>query len=120
MTSASGASTASPTKGTARLTTKRSLESVLEARVVFWALGEGMLTFKFTPQGQRGWPDRLFIHNGLCAFVEMKAVQDKPRKLQEFNISILNEHGTPAIWTDNYEEAIKFLTSTLIHTRLKL
>jgi hypothetical protein len=89
-------------------------ESYVENQVVRWCVEQGIMTFKFTPAGRRGWPDRQFICEGKVAFIEFKARGERPRPLQEHCLRLLREANIPAIWTDNYEEAIQFLTSTLI------
>jgi hypothetical protein len=85
------------------------LESVVEKKVSGWAVEQGILTFKFTPQGQRGWPDRMFIYEGRCAFVEFKAEGEPLRPLQAHRIQLLNDASIPTIWTSRYEESIEFL-----------
>ena len=92
---------------------KVAAEEVLEAMVTKWADDAGVINMKFTPDGQRGWPDRIFMKHGRVAFIEFKAVGDIPRKLQELRIAQLKDEGIPALWTDNYRDAIKFLQETL-------
>jgi hypothetical protein len=44
---------------------------------------KGCIVFKFTPDGQRGWPDRLvLLPNGKCIFIEFKHPGQRLRKLQ--------------------------------------
>lgn len=94
------------------------LESFIEEKVCVWAVEQGILTFKFTPIGQRGWPDRMFIYNGRCAFIEFKAEGETIRPLQLHCIELLHDAGIPAIWTSKYAESVEFLWKTfnLINT----
>jgi hypothetical protein len=94
-------------------------ESVVEGQVVKWCVEQGIICFKFTPQGRRGWPDRQFICEGRVAFIEFKAVGDKPRPLQAHCLRLLNDAGIPAIWSDNFEESIKFLQNHFDLTNTK-
>lgn len=89
------------------------LERKLEERVCAWAKEQGILAFKFEVSGQRGWPDRIFIYKGRCAFIEFKAKGCTPIGIQTFRLATLCEGGTPAIWTDDYETAIGFLREQL-------
>ena len=88
----------------------RLLESVVEKKVCAWAVEQGIMTFKFTPAGRRGWPDRQFIFDGRCAFIEFKAEGETIRPLQLHCLELLHDAGIPAIWTSKYEESIEFLT----------
>jgi len=84
-------------------------ESVVEQKVCNWATDKGILVLKFTPAGQRGWPDRVFLAVGRVAFIEFKAVKDKPGLLQLHRLETLRDHGIPAIWSHDYDESIAFL-----------
>ena len=88
-------------------------ERSLEDRVCDWAKSRGILAFKFEVSGQRGWPDRIFIYKGRCAFIEFKAKGCVPIGIQKLRLRTLCDGGTPAIWTDSYETAIGFLHEQL-------
>lgn len=90
----------------------RFLESVVEKKVCVWAVEQGILTFKFTPVGQRGWPDRQFIYRGKCAFIEFKAEGEPLPPLQAYRLELLHDQKIPAIWTSRYDEALEFLCKT--------
>ena len=90
------------------------VERRLEDQVSSWAKSKGILCFKFEVSGQRGWPDRIYIYKGRCAFIEFKAVGERPIGIQVKRLAVLCEEGTPAIWTDNYETAIGFLNEQLL------
>jgi hypothetical protein len=95
---------------------RRKLESYVEHKVSAWCVEHGILTLKFTPDGQRGWPDRIFIRDGRVAFIEFKADGEEPRPLQMHRMQMLRDANIPVIWTNHFEEAIKFLHGTLITT----
>ena len=90
----------------------RVLESVVEKKVCVWAVEQGIMTFKFTPTGQRGWPDRMFIYRGRCAFIEFKAEGEPLPPLQAHRLELLHDQGIPAIWTSKYAESVEFLWKT--------
>jgi hypothetical protein len=92
---------------------RRKLESFVEAKVAVWCVERGIITLKFTPDGQRGWPDRIFIRDGRVAFIEFKADGEQPRPLQMHRMQLLNDANIPVIWTNSFEEAIKFLEKEL-------
>ena len=71
-----------------------ALESHTEQRVVTWAKHHGITGLKLNLQGNRGWPDRLFLlHNGKPVFMEFKRVGASPTLLQQYNINYLKERG---------------------------
>lgn len=61
------------------------LESKVERKAVQYAEEKGMLSFKLTPVGQRGWMDRLFITSGGVHFyIEFKRKGIQLEKLQKY------------------------------------
>jgi hypothetical protein len=89
-------------------------ESSIEHKVNMWAMSHRVLSFKFTPDGVRGLPDRIFLHNGRVCFIEFKATGGKPTPLQEFYLNMLREEHIDATCCDNYDDAIGFITRTLL------
>lgn len=59
------------------------LESTIEKKVSEYAKSKGWLSYKFTSPSNRGVPDRIYMKNGICLFIEFKAPKKKPTKLQE-------------------------------------
>lgn len=59
-------------------------ESVLEAWFVAQCQKDGLAALKFAPPGRRGYPDRIVLgaRGGRLAFVELKRLHGKLRKLQ--------------------------------------
>lgn len=88
-------------------------ESHLENAVVRWAEQHDILCLKFTPMGQRGWPDRIFMYRGRVVLIEFKAEKEKPRLIQKVRLDILKHHKVPAIWSSNFDESVEFLRRSL-------
>ncbi len=86
------------------------LESDIEKKVVLHAKKTGWLPFKLNLQGNRGWPDRLFIYPGpFFVFIEFKAKGKKPTELQEHRMAQLRNMGIVALWYDDAQEAMDTL-----------
>ena len=90
------------------------LESTTEHRVGKWAQSKQILTFKFTPAGIRGLPDRIFLRQGKACFIEFKAKGERPSALQEFYLEVLNKEKFRAVYCDNFSDATAFLTAALL------
>ena len=84
-------------------------EAPIESKVRQWCLANGVLCKKFTPMGEVGYPDRIFLKEGKCVFIELKATGKKPRPLQAERLSELQSYGFVAEWHDNVESAIETL-----------
>ena len=78
-------------------------ESKIERTVCRWAKDKGCIVIKQTSAGNRGIPDRLFLRNGKCLFLEFKAPGKKPTKLQLKWMSDLWLNQTPAFACDDIE-----------------
>jgi hypothetical protein len=72
-----------------------ALEAKLENKAVIYAEKQyGMLALKFTPAGQAGWADRLFITRaGVHFYIEFKRKNEKLRALQEHRRWQLQQHN---------------------------
>lgn len=57
-------------------------ESKIEKEVCKYAEKLGWLVFKFISPGLRGVPDRFFLRNGKIVFIEFKAPDKEPSKIQ--------------------------------------
>lgn len=84
-------------------------ESALEKIVCREAKALGISTYKLAGPNDRGKPDRIFMRNGVAAFVELKAPGEKPTKLQMKNLQEREADGFNAQWFDNPGEAINWL-----------
>jgi hypothetical protein len=90
------------------------LEAAEEATVLRWCKNNNCLFIKFTPLGDKGWPDRIAVlPNGKTVWIEMKRRGKKPRELQHYRIAQLVEHGALATWFDNAEDTINYLERLL-------
>jgi hypothetical protein len=86
-----------------------TLEKDIEKTLVTWAKGHGWLALKFTPFGDRGWPDRIFIKNGTHVWLEIKRKGEDLEKLQLYRRAQLMKHGAIVHWADNIKDARKLL-----------
>lgn len=69
-------------------------EWVVESKADTYARHLDYLVFKFTPTGQRGWADRLYINiNGVHVYIEYKKRFKTLRKLQEYRRKQLTARG---------------------------
>ena len=86
------------------------LEDHIEQAVCAWADSVKLVHVKFTPQGQRGWPDRLFLPpGGVPLWIEFKRPDEEPRKLQLHRIDVLKKNGYKVEVFDDAELAIQWL-----------
>jgi hypothetical protein len=69
----------------------------------------GVESLKLNLQGNRGWPDREFLLPWRPAWLEMKRKGEKPRKLQTYRMRYLQNLGYDVFWTDDKNEAVKWL-----------
>ena len=94
------------------------LEADIENRAVKYARDRGYITLKLTPQGQKGWPDRIFINQyGLHIYIEFKRPNEKLRKLQEYRCSKLIERNVIVYrGVDTLEEAKRILSEHIYDT----
>ena len=90
------------------------LEKDIEKKVCDWAKKNGILPIKFTPMGEAGWPDRIFIRNGKAVFIEFKAPGKHTRPLQDARIRALQLQKMSVGVYDNVDHAIEFLATTLL------
>ena len=86
------------------------LEADIEKKVVDWAEARGWEVIKMNIQGNRGYPDRLFISLiGIHVWIELKKRGETPRKLQAYRIRKLQKRAVNAHWCDNVAEAKEIL-----------
>ncbi len=89
---------------------KLVLEKDIENAVVRHAKTTGWTPFKLNLQGNRGWPDRLFIYPGpLYVFIEFKQPGKKPTEIQYHRLGQLGKMGVVATWVDNIKEGTDLL-----------
>ena len=90
------------------------LEKDEENEIRQWCLKNNIMFIKFTPMGEKGWPDRIAIlPSGKHIWMELKRVGKKPTKLQHHRMQKLIDQNVMATWFDNAYEAITFLKEEL-------
>ena len=78
-------------------------ESLIEKKADQIAKQNGWYAIKMKSVNNNGLPDKLYIRNGVFLFVEYKAPNEKPRKLQQFVIEQLRDHGATVVVIDSLE-----------------
>jgi len=66
-------------------------------------------SIKLNLQGNRGWPDRMFLLPLRPAWIEFKRPGGKNRKLQEYRAQQMKELGYDVATFDNEEDAVAWL-----------
>lgn len=89
-------------------------ESAIEAKVVEWAEGWGILVLKLNVHGSTGWPDRLFMAGGFVVFIEFKRLGEELRRNQPERVQQLRDQGFTVGVIDNVNDGIAFLEATLL------
>lgn len=94
----------------------RVLESNIESYGVGYARKLGYITLKMTPQGQKGWPDRVFINpQGVHIYVEFKRPDETVRRLQEYRCQQLRERNVIVHYNIDARYLIKEILDEHIH-----
>lgn len=78
-------------------------ESLIEKKADQIAKQNGWYAIKMKSVNNNGLPDKLYIRNGVFLFVEYKAPNEKPRKLQQFVIEQLRNQGATVVVIDSLE-----------------
>jgi hypothetical protein len=85
--------------------TVRVLENKIERAVVRYALHKyGVESLKMTPQGSRGYPDRIFLFPQWPLWLEFKRLGEEPKKLQYKRIEQLEELSYEVYWTNDEKD----------------
>ena len=84
---------------------ERDVEKYLRMRV----LKHGGLYYKFVSPGNDGGPDRVIILKGRVYFVELKREGEKPRPVQEWQISQMRMAGADVRVIAGRKEAEAFV-----------
>ena len=91
-------------------------ESEIERALGVYARKLGCLYYKFTSPANRGVPDRIIISpDGKTLYLEIKAKDQRPTKLQESILRDLMLRGCRADWTNNLDFG-KYLIDQLCST----
>lgn len=84
------------------------LESEIEKKVCKHAKDKGWLVYKFVSPNNKGVPDRIFLgEGGKIIFVEFKAPNKEPTKLQTHVINKIKALMFKVYVIDNIEEGKK-------------
>ena len=85
------------------------LESSIETAFKNAIDNNGDLCFKIKIISITGFPDRIvFFKGGGFMWMELKAPNKEPSKLQSYRIKQLREFNHAVYWSDSKEEAIQF------------
>ena len=91
------------------------LEKELENDIKNWCDQNNVLFIKFTPMGERGWPDRIAIlPSGKHVWIELKREGKALPRLQGHRIRRLRRQNADAVFFDNPVACINYL-KRLIH-----
>lgn len=86
-------------------------ESKIEKEVNKYAKSLGWNIYKFTSPGLKGVPDRLFLRSGIAVFIEFKAPNKIPNKIQIKRIKEIVTQGFTAKYIDNVIDGKKLFDS---------
>lgn len=81
------------------------LEKRLEEQARQWAMKRRWIVIKFTPRGEKGWMDRIFINRyGTHVWIEFKKPGEEPEPIQYFRMKLLKRQNCHVHWFDNLED----------------
>ena len=90
-------------------------EGVVESYLKNKAKENGCLCYKFVTGGSMsGVPDRVIIGHGKTIFVETKAPGKVPRKLQQYVIRTMREHGA-TVYVADTKDKVDGLINEITH-----
>ena len=81
-----------------------ALERDLEDDATKLARKRGWFSRKYRSAGRRSQPDRLFIRNGVCFWVEFKRLGNEPSPAQWEEINAMLQAGADVLWIDSIED----------------
>jgi len=84
--------------------TQKIRETRIESRVCDYAKSNGWLVYKLPATYQKGLPDRIFLKNGYCFFIEFKAPGGSNSEIQKRVHTLLSEQNFEVYVVDNVEE----------------
>jgi hypothetical protein len=94
--------------------------SVLEKKavqdpVVRWAKEQGIVCVRFTPKGDVGWPDHIFVirETGRVIWIEFKAPGEKPEPIQAYRHDQLRDAKQHVYVVDDKAAGIAILQAHL-------
>ena len=81
----------------------------MEGKIRKYAIKNGWLTFKMYSQHQKGLPDRIFLKNGQCLFMEFKRKNKGPTELQQEVMDMIKAQNFEVHVIDDYNQAVAIL-----------
>lgn len=96
-----------------KTTIGRLRESGAEQKTCRWCDDRGIVHFKLTPLGQRGWNDRLFLLPLRPLLIEFKSPGEDPRKLQAHRHKQLKDLSYETQNHVDHEEAIAAIRAAI-------
>jgi hypothetical protein len=94
------------------------LEKIIEKKFVSEVKKRGGIAIKFVSPTLNGMPDRLVLIDGKVGFVEVKALNQKPRPLQVTRHRLLKKLGFKVYVLDNINQ-IKTIIDEIENLNLK-
>ena len=88
-------------------------EHIIENHLIKLAKKYDCMCFKFTSPSNAGVPDRIIIKNDTY-FVELKAPEEKPRKLQLKVMQDMKNHGANVYVLSTKEEVENFFANIIL------
>lgn len=86
-----------------------SLEKTVQRKVVKAARDAGWIALKQNPTGTTGYPDYMFLKDGVVRFIEFKSPTGKTSPLQDVRIEELEKQGFSVMVTSSEYEGKLFL-----------
>lgn len=93
------------------------IENDVETYLKKQAEKNGYLCYKFVSPGHNGVPDRLIIGHGRTFFVETKAPNGTPRKLQQKVIEKMRNNGADVYIINTKAKVDELFEKTLIESK---
>ena len=84
-------------------------EGKIEKTVAEWAKNNNWITYKLGGLGDKGKPDRVFLHRSITLFIEFKATGKTASKLQLWHSGQLAHMGYAVHFVDNIADGICIL-----------
>jgi len=87
------------------------LEKEIEGPVSTYAESLGWLSYKFKSATNRGVPDRLYLRNGTCIFIEFKRHGEEAKLLQKYIHKLIRKAGFDVYVIDTLSDGYDLFNS---------
>jgi hypothetical protein len=86
-------------------------EGKVQSDIVKYAKSKGFWPLRFEVMQMSGFPDLMLLGHGVVLFIEVKRKEDEvgPKGLQAHRLIQISNHGIPAKWFGNLEDAKEFI-----------